>query len=265
MFGRFILNHARKAAALSGSALWFSSRHVASVTAACEAADEDKDAADKQSEKDESSFLGQCPQRQLFIPKLPYPAWDYDWDGRMTESTSLKSLSTKKGLLKSKQGKTRHILLIRHGQYDESSKDDEKRRLTLLGKKQAELTGLRLSTLAQRGPCHFKAIHVSDMTRAKETAAIIASHLPGVDCMDPDPLLNEALPSPMIPARPDVPNAEKEIDANHDRIETAFQKYFYRSSSPRDNQDDDGEKEEPKHEFAIIVGHGNVIRYFLCR
>ena len=60
----------------------------------------------------------------------------------------------------------------------------------------------------------------------------------------------------MIPLRPDVPNADKEIQENRDRIEAAFHRYFYRA---------DSQGEEDEDEFEVIVGHGNVIRYFLCR
>lgn len=234
-----------------------------------------------------SLFHGQCLQRQLHHPKLPYPAWDYNWDGRQTPNTTLESLSTVDGMMDSRRrGTTRHILLIRHGQYDETYKADALRHLTPLGRRQAELTGLRLSLWAKGGlggmpheqwaaPCHFVALHVSDMTRAKETAALIAKHLPHVSLSNPDPLLNEALPSPMIPIRPDVPNAEAEIDANHDRIEQAFRKYFHRAPAVEDDTNDDNDEDIDgtdnddedalKHEYEIIVGHGNVIRYFVCR
>jgi serine/threonine-protein phosphatase PGAM5 len=245
-------------------------------------------------------YHGQCLERQLFRPKLPYPLWDYNWDGRMTQDTTLESLSTIEGLKKSRQhGTVRHILLIRHGQYDESSPQDDHRHLTPLGRRQAELTGLRLAILARgglggiygeyqrfAGPCKIKALHVSDMVRAKETAAIIAKHLPPeVQLTPPDPLLNEALPSPMLPVRPDVPNAETEIDENHDRIEQAFQKYFYRAAPATPTTAADGtgihhddqartttatndnatKSNQLKHEFEVLVGHGNVIRYFVCR
>lgn len=137
----------------------------------------------------------------------------------MTVSTSLKSMSTKEGLVES----NRHI---RHGQYDETSAEDEKRRLTLLGRKQPELTGLRLSILA-RGGLDWAASSRNDISwtlKAIQFLLVIrrapkrllpslqVSHLPRATCMKPDPLLNEALPSPMmIPTRPNVPNAEKEI------------------------------------------------------
>lgn len=115
-------------------------------------------------------------------------------------------MGTRKGFYASRElGNVRHILLVRHGQYMEDFKDDKRRVLTPLGRHQAELTGQRLAIMARggfgminpefAGPCYFKAIHVSDMARAKETAKIIASHLPGVPLMAPDPMLNEALPA----------------------------------------------------------------------
>jgi hypothetical protein len=171
----------------------------------------------KQIHQQQQKQLYQEPKRQVFVPKVNYPGWDYDWDRKSRpELDSLEDLSTAEGYKAAKfSGKTRHIILIRHGQYDETHTEDENRHLTELGKRQAHQTGLRLATMAQcgtihpdfTGPCRIKAIHVSDMVRAKETAAIIASHLPGVPLTDPDPLLNEALPSSMIPMRPDLPNA----------------------------------------------------------
>jgi serine/threonine-protein phosphatase PGAM5 len=211
-------------------------------------------------------------------PKFPYPAWDYNWDGRMTPSTSLES--HRKGLARNVRGKTRHIILVRHGQYDESSKDDEHRKLTPLGRLQATKTGQRLAEWTKgssnfddpsfHGPCPIKAIRVSNMTRAKETAQLIAKELGGGFKVEkPDPLLNEALPAPMIPIRPDISGAEEEIDENRDRIEEAFRKYFYRRTDNEhpSTSDEDGESssEEEEDEFEIIVCHGNVIRYLFCR
>lgn len=134
------------------------------------------------------------------------PPWDFNWDGRQTEASSPATMATRRGFHASRElGNVRHIILVRHGQYHEEFKDDRRRVLTPLGRHQAELTGQRLAVMLRgglgmidpgfAGPCNIKAIHVSDMTRAKETAQIIASHLPGVQQMPPDPLLNEALPA----------------------------------------------------------------------
>jgi serine/threonine-protein phosphatase PGAM5 len=91
----------------------------------------------------------------------------------------------------------------------------------------------------------------------------------------------------MIPMRPDIlPDvAEQEIDENHARIEAAFHKYIHRAD-PAETPSSSSSRNDPKHrhqqtldqqpsllapppqekhEFEVIVGHGNVIRYFTCR
>ena len=83
----------------------------------------------------------------------------------------------------------RHLLFIRHGQYDMRGKDDEDRRLTPLGREQAELTGQRLKALG----IPITAFVGSSMTRAKETADIIASFFPDVPRRQTD-LLREGAP-----------------------------------------------------------------------
>jgi serine/threonine-protein phosphatase PGAM5 len=209
---------------------------------------------------------GECFEYQVRTPVVPYPAWDHNWDGSQVKTNSEHPAT-----------KTRHILLVRHGQYEQGFPEDSKRILTPLGRRQAELTGQRLAamtaghsgrageeTTAYAGQCRIKSLHVSSMTRAKETASIIALQLKddAIFVTEPDPLLNEALPSPIIPCRPDVGDLkeqEKEIRENHDRIETAFRKYIHRV-------DLSGESNETSdHEFEVIVGHANVIRYFLLR
>ena len=42
---------------------------------------------------------------------------------------------------------TRHIFLIRHGQYNQEGKSDEENYLTPLGREQAALTGDRMAVL----------------------------------------------------------------------------------------------------------------------
>jgi len=159
-----------------------------------------------------------------------------------------------------KRGWTSETFKDEHISLSELPQNDKDRKLTPLGREQAKLTGKRLAEMAKGineefGPCNFKVIRSSDMLRARETAAIIAQYMNGVKMASPDELLNEALPAPIIPARPDIIGAEQEIDENRDRIESAFQKYMYRGP----------EGKEPKHEFEVIVCHGNVIRYFFAR
>ncbi|MEQ2199834.1 hypothetical protein XENOCAPTIV_013577, partial [Xenoophorus captivus] len=104
----------------------------------------------------------------------------------------------------SKPKATRHILLIRHSQYNLSGNGDTERFLTPLGlnciltvsfntasvyfpaqiffcfclfsgREQAELTGQRLAVLGLK----YDVLIHSSMTRATETAHIISKHIPG--------------------------------------------------------------------------------------
>ena len=297
-------------------------------------------------------FHGQCLIRQMHIPALPYPAWDYNWDGLMTDDTSLEGHRTGKASMANTYNKTRHIILVRHGQYNENPRDDVNRKLTPLGRRQAVKTGRRLAQIANgsnrfkdiatRGPCPIKVIRVSNMRRAKETAELIARELKRnsyeVQMTLPDEDLNEALPAPMSPIRPELSWATEEIDHHKERVERSFRKYFYRDTKTTEriqkqeahlgskktslfpDDDEEGEKEEEhrspineasdeantdendllgslisfgvsvggggggggnddhdghdfddyddddeQDEFEIIVGHGNLIRYFFCR
>ena len=84
-------------------------------------------------------------------------------------------------------------------------------------------------------------------------------------------------PAQIIPKRKEL-NIDEDFAKNGARIEKAFVKYFYRKATTpnekkvekrgwffvnRSNKKDKEQKE--KHEFDIIVCHGNVIRYFFCR
>jgi serine/threonine-protein phosphatase PGAM5 len=157
---------------------------------------------------------GQVLKRQLFTPKVPYPFWDYNWDGKMTQNPSAITTGNQGegaggtaaagGGRGEVHGTVRHILLVRHGQYEENvdgvdgDKLDKLRKLTPLGRLQAEQTGQWLAKIQQGideefGPCNIKIVRSSSMTRARETAEIIAKHLKGVKLAPPDRRLNEAL------------------------------------------------------------------------
>ena len=184
---------------------------------------------------------------EYFDPIVPYPEWDGNWDGRL----HLRQ--------KSKDGPpapTRHIILVRHGQYDESSKDDERRVLTGLGRDQAVATGHKLRAVldASGSPDTEIRIRSSTLTRAKETAALMMPHLPDrTEHLGCDPNLNEGRPAQVIPGKA-YSNAV--VRADNDRIEEAFRSVFYRSGPREDGA---------LHEYEIVVCHGNVIRYFALR
>ena len=174
-------------------------------------------------------FHNLFPSRQLWQPKKEYPLWDSDWDGKQPQLNGTHEENRRLMREIRKTGVTRHIILVRHGQYDETAKEDSKRILTPLGRKQAELTGERLREMLdgvnkEFGPCNIKVVRVSDMARAKETADIIASHLPGVDRANPDPDLNEGRPAHNIPGGKASSSTIEKMDENHPRIERAFQR-----------------------------------------
>ncbi len=156
--------------------------------------------------------------------------------------------------------KVRHILLVRHGQYEEQRRlskqletADEwqvkleefqqrgpafeliraRQVLTPLGRQQAAATGERLAemlqpalnTAAREGDVR---LHVSTLPRAMETADIIAARLPAtVERVAPDANLSEG-----CPAAHDLPTAWAEPDGVHyegARLEAAFRMLFYRA------------------------------------
>jgi hypothetical protein len=73
-------------------------------------------------EDEEDLFHGLFPRRQLWHPKVPYPLWDRNWDGQEPPSTGNKETDRAKMKHARKHGVTRHIILVRHGQYHEDEK-----------------------------------------------------------------------------------------------------------------------------------------------
>ncbi|CAJ1038358.1 putative Histidine phosphatase superfamily (branch 1) [Leishmania utingensis] len=93
------------------------------------------------------------------------------------------------------------------------------------------------------------AVHVSDMTRAKQTAHLILEAFPADvrRCQDVDPQLRERIPCAVQPARSFTASAEDMRTA-----EAVFERYFHRPS-------------ESGTTVEVIVGHGNMIRYLTMR
>ncbi len=168
----------------------------------------------------------------------------------------------------------RIMYLVRHGQTDRSatSFDQLGNGLTQLGREQAQLTADRLSKLP------ISIIHHSTLRRASETAKIIADRLVDIP-VRPSRLLQECIP--YVPAafvewyshtsideiqhqRHLIPPEMKQWlnlwspDTERSRIEQgmaqarrAFEKYFIPTHRAE------------RHE--ILVCHGNILRYFVCR
>ena len=116
--------------------------------------------------------------------------WDINWDRRQPEPGSAEGSSKTQ----------RHIILIRHGQYNLKGKGDAERYLSELGRQQADLAGQCLKELELGAGLKYTALHQSTMTRSMETAGIIKGHLPHVP-LKTDPLLCEG-----APIQPDPPS-----------------------------------------------------------
>lgn len=142
------------------------------------------------------------------------------------------------------------MFLIRHGQYKVDGITDKEKTLSDLGRVQADLTGRRLAALDKR----WDLIVRSTQTRARETAEIIAKHLPtNVEVKDCQ-LLEEGAPIIPEPAPPGYWAKPKTFFQDILRIEAAFRRYFNRA-----------DPEQMEDSFTILVCHANVIRYFVCR
>lgn len=183
-------------------------------------------------------------------------------------------------------GCVRHILLVRHahclGQTGELG-------LTALGKAQASSCGSRLAAMAPPHPeatVSFGCVHSSPAASAVETAHIIAHKLSLDLVSDPDPLLEEGVPTALL--RGDATGKVKPHDVHADgfRVEAAFRKYVHRHLDhkrlykakgkeaiteafhpERSSADEEGVVPGVcnEHTYEICVCHANLIRYFVMR
>jgi serine/threonine-protein phosphatase PGAM5 len=149
----------------------------------------------------------------------PSIKWDFNWDRRdpissvkrhrhhsssLNQNSDLNKVNNNENnvnqnksvddfeLNKQTSKATRHLFLIRHGQYEIKAPIAEQMILTALGREQAELTGKRLSEL--RNKFKFNKLHHSTMIRAIETAQLIHKqlNLSGLELpVSVDPLLCE--------------------------------------------------------------------------
>lgn len=193
--------------------------------------------------------------------------WDDDWDRRKPLKVN-KNISDDKTIVvlekdgetstipvippipeKPKATATRHVILVRHGQYEMESSHDVNRILTTVGRQQAAVTGERLKALNIK----FNQMTVSTMTRAQETADIISQNIPDVP-QNHCSLLREGAPYPPNPSSKAWTPDRSKFFTDNPRIEGAFRKYIHRA---RPSQTEDS--------YDLLVCHGNVIRYFVCR
>lgn len=127
--------------------------------------------------------------------------WDSNWDLREQNSiikppkndTPEEQNRYNSSLEKHKSTATRHIILIRHGEYFEAGKDSENI-LTEVGRFQAKYTGERLKALNIK----WDRVVASTQTRAQETAHII-NHIIGDYPIENCALIREGAPIPPEP------------------------------------------------------------------
>jgi serine/threonine-protein phosphatase PGAM5 len=206
-----------------------------------------------------------------------WPEWNRDWEHSWMKDQEGKAVDKSTS---QHRGKKRHIILLRHGQYNLDSPENE---LTDRGRVQAKITGERLRTIltepvddkyGRRQLTLTQFVH-SGVTRARETAEIIALELgPTAEAkLLEDPILAEAFPC--IPEPLSRWNHVSTDDVAAHRIEAAFHKYIAAEPESSDGVSAiNGARAEGTHEqtklsvdedCAVIVCHGNVIKYFVLR
>jgi len=188
-----------------------------------------------------------------FDALFPRGKWNRNWDHRdpsaIVDPDSFEEADepTRKEMLTRVTPKaTRHIFLIRHGQYH---LDSEKKNLTDLGREQARLLGKRLAVSDTK----FDTVIMSTMNRATETANLMMEQMPPIKSKS-DSLLEEGAPYPPEPPLAHWRPKHKKFVEEGARIEAAFRRHIHRASY-RQKEDS----------YELIVCHANVIRYFVCR
>lgn len=140
----------------------------------------------------------------------------------------------------------RTVWLIRHGEYEHGVDTPDEGGLVALGRQQARLLAARLDGY----PVAFTSIQSSTMTRARETAEILAAHFPGLALEQFDDI-RECTPTTR---RQDVMDDLEagEAEACEANLEAAWARIFRPIEGTSDEHD-------------IVVCHGNVIRWFVTR
>uniref|UniRef100_A0AAV1UXF9 Serine/threonine-protein phosphatase PGAM5, mitochondrial n=1 Tax=Peronospora matthiolae TaxID=2874970 RepID=A0AAV1UXF9_9STRA len=165
--------------------------------------------------------------------------------------------------------RTKHLILVRHGHYVNAHvqrASDTQQVLSQMGRQQAALTGKHLRAVHNRVPTrHDVSIYHSDMTRAVETAGIIAGDF-GEVAMSPSSLLREGWPGKPYSSAFDVGETatarasdvmQEQTQVDVKRMEKAFQWFFDDSMN--------AQEENNEESYCILVCHANLIRFFLCR
>lgn len=186
-------------------------------------------------------------------------SWDEDWDsiddglllstedGPMTPLKAAVAAAVKLRVKADNQVGHRHVIFVRHAQ-----PEGEGGSIGTVGKRQAELTGLRLKSLFDE----VATVYHSSAGEAKATAQIIQGCL-GKKCrVTESALLAEGVPIMPSPAPSALSNVALEnLVLDSARAEGAFRAHVWCPT---------GEQQE-RVSVEVVVSHGNVIRYLVCR
>jgi serine/threonine-protein phosphatase PGAM5 len=133
------------------------------------------------------------------------------------------------------------IILLRHGQYKKKPNEQ----LTALGKKQAKLAGKRLKQMK------VHRFYFSTMPRARQTADIVRKTMRYAKRLQGSDVFHECVPGFPKRLRKKHGFTDLELLARHKRqADRAYKQIFKYSQSER---------------TELIVCHGNIIRYFVCK
>lgn len=162
----------------------------------------------------------------------------------LAAATLVPSLATAEEIAPAPSART--IILVRHGAYTPDPADSSPGPgLSPIGVAQAQLAAARLAGM----PGRFDAIYASPLTRAHETARVIAAAIPGA-AVQVVPELEECTPRTR---RKEILDREKPeaMKACAAKLDALFAKHFVPAAG--------AERRE------LIVCHGNVTRYLVTR
>lgn len=140
----------------------------------------------------------------------------------------------------------RTIVLIRHGEYQHGDSSVDEGELVALGRQQSRLVAERLDAM----PIEWDSIQASTMSRARQTAEIMSAWFPDLNLT----LHDDIRECTMATRRQDIMEELEpgEATACEETLEGAFARIFRPATQGRD-------------EFDIVVCHGNIIRWVVCK
>lgn len=152
-----------------------------------------------------------------------------------------------RAVLPTRDDPVRTLWLIRHGEYEHGvDRMPDEGGLVALGRQQTRLLAARLDGY----PVVFTSLQASTMTRARQTAALLAEAFPGLPLSLHDDIRECTPPTTRRDIMQDLEPGEAE-DCEK-ALNAAWKRLFVPATAAGDEHD-------------IVVCHGNVIRWFTAR